>query len=154
LRSVAAEADSAATFASESRSAHGFGFRAILDRRGRPPGRTAAFPIDRAAGDGHLLRDGLRFAREGRSFLLWGGPKDPAERWAQFWLGWRSIGKVFVLAIVLDVIYQLWVLHWVYVPQLLFVAVVVAVLPYLLVRGAVNFLAAIRRRRQPPDNPS
>jgi hypothetical protein len=100
------------------------------------------------------VRDGLRFAREGRSFLLWGGPKDPAERWAQFWLGWRSIGKVFVLAIVLDVIYQLWVLHWVYVPQLLFVAVVVAVLPYLLVRGAVNFLAAIRRRRQPPDNPS
>ena len=97
------------------------------------------------------VRDGLRFAREGRSFLLWGGPKDPAERWAQFRLGWRSIGKVFLLAIVLDVINQIWVLHWVYVPQLLFVAVVVAVLPYLLVRGAVNLVATIRRRRRPPD---
>jgi len=100
------------------------------------------------------VRDGLRFAREGRSFLLWGGPKDPAERWAQFWLGWRSIGKVFILAIVLDVIYQLWVLRWLYVPQFLFVAIVVAVLPYLLVRGAVNLIATIRRRRRPPDNPS
>jgi hypothetical protein len=100
------------------------------------------------------IRDGLRFAREGRSFLLWGGPKDPAERTAQFWSTVRAIGKVFLLAIVLDVIYQLWVLHWVYVPQLLFVAIVVALAPYLLVREVVNFLARIRRGRRPPDHPS
>ena len=24
------------------------------------------------------IRDGLRYAREGRSFLLWGGPENPA----------------------------------------------------------------------------
>jgi uncharacterized membrane protein len=100
------------------------------------------------------IRDGFRFAREGRSFLLWGGPKDPAERTAQFWSTCRAIGKVFFLAIVLDVIYQLWVLHWVYVPQLLFVAVVLALAPYLLVRGAVNLLARIGRGRRPPEHPS
>jgi hypothetical protein len=100
------------------------------------------------------VRDGFRFAREGRSFLLWGGPRDPAERWAQFWGTVRAIGKVFALAIVLDVVYQAWELHWVYVPQFLFVAVVLALAPYLLVRGAVNFLATIRRNRRPPDTPS
>jgi hypothetical protein len=98
--------------------------------------------------------DGLRFAREGRSFLIWGGPKDPAERTAQFRSTWRSIGRVFLLAIVLDLIYQLWVLHWVYIPQLLVVAVVLALVPYFLVRGAVNGIARIRRRRRPPDSPS
>jgi hypothetical protein len=100
------------------------------------------------------IRDGLRFAREGRSFLLWGGPKDPAERTDQLWSTIRAIWKVFVLAIVLDLIYQLWVLHWVYVPQLLFVAVVLALAPYLLVRGVVNILARTRRGRKPPDNQS
>jgi hypothetical protein len=100
------------------------------------------------------VRDGLRFAREGRSFLLWGGPKDPAERTAQLRSTWRSIGKVFLLAIVLDVIYQLWVFRWLFVPQTLFVAVVVALLPYLLVRGAVNFIATMRRGPGPPDPPS
>jgi hypothetical protein len=99
------------------------------------------------------IRDGLRFAREGRSFLLWGGPKDPAERTAQFRSTVRSIGKVFLLALVLDVIYQLWVLQWVYIPQLLFVAVVLALMPYLLVRGAVNFIAKLRRGSGPPANP-
>ena len=54
----------------------------------------------------------------------------------------------------LDVIYQLWVLKWIYIPQLLFVAVVLALVPYFLVRGAVNLIATIRRRRRPPDNPS
>jgi hypothetical protein len=100
------------------------------------------------------FRDGLRFAREGRSFLIWGGPKDPAERTAQFLSTCRSIGKVFLLAIVLDVIYQLWVLHWVFIPQLLFVALILALVPYLLVRETVNLIATIRRRRRPPDNPS
>jgi hypothetical protein len=100
------------------------------------------------------VRDGIRFAREGRSFLLWGGPKGLAERTAQFWSTVRSIGKVFVLAIVLDVIYQLWVLNWIFVPQLLFVAVVLALAPYLLVRGAVNLIATMKRGSGPPDDPS
>ena len=100
------------------------------------------------------VRDGLRFAREGRSFLLWAGPKDPGERRAQFWSTCWAIGKVFVLAIILDVIYQFWVLHWVYVPQVLSVAVVVALAPYLLMRGAVNLIARIHRGRRPPEHPS
>lgn len=95
------------------------------------------------------IKDGLRFAREGRSFLLWGGPEDPVERRAQFLATWRSIGKVFVLAMVLDVLYQLIVLHWVYPLETLIVALVLAIVPYLSVRGLVN--AAMRAWRH-PDN--
>lgn len=87
------------------------------------------------------IRDGLRFAREKRSFLLWGGPTDPAERKAQFRSTWRSIGKVFILAIVLDVIFQILVFRWFYPAEALIVALVVAIVPYLIVRGIMNALA-------------
>lgn len=82
--------------------------------------------------------DGLRFAREGRSFLLWGGPKDPAERRRQQAATWRCIGKVFGLAIALDVVYQLIVLHWFYPLETLIVVLVVALIPYFVVRFLFN----------------
>jgi hypothetical protein len=94
--------------------------------------------------------DGLRFAREGRSFLLWGGPSDPAERRAQRDATLRCIGKVFVLAIVLDLMYQCFVLHGLYPLETLVVAVIVAIIPYFLVR----FLFNIGSRRWLGPNPS
>ena len=100
------------------------------------------------------IRDGLRFAREGRSFLLWGGPQHPVERRAQLRATWRSIGKVFLLAILLDVIYQLVVLHWFYPLETLIVAIVVAVVPYLAVRGLVNWLARSKTGSPPPKDES
>ena len=87
------------------------------------------------------IRDGLRFAHEGRSFLLWGGPKDPAERRAQLLATWQSIGKIFMLALVLDAICQLTVVGWFFPVEALIVAIVVALVPYLAVRGLVNWLA-------------
>ena len=98
------------------------------------------------------IRDGLRYAREGRSFLLRGGPEDPVERRAQLLATWRSIGKVFVLAILLDVIYQLIVLRWVYPLETLIVAIVVAVVPYLAIRGLVNWLARPKGGSRPPES--
>jgi len=52
---------------------------------------------------------------------------------------------VFVLAIVMDVIYQLIVLRWVYPFELILVAILLAVVPYLLIRGPVN--RVVRRLR-------
>lgn len=97
------------------------------------------------------IRDGLRFAREKRSFLLWGGPSEPVERRTQFWASWRAINKVFILAIVLDSIYQYLVLNWFYPLEALFVALFVAMVPYLAVRFLVNYLARIGRSDPRPD---
>ncbi len=59
--------------------------------------------------------------------------------------GWKSVGRVFLLAIVLDVVYQLYVLHYVYPLQSITVALILAIVPYLVLRGLVTRVArAIR----------
>jgi len=55
--------------------------------------------------------------------------------------GWKSISRVFILAIVLDVVYQIIVLHFVYPGEAIIVAFVLAIVPYLIMRGLVTRLA-------------
>ena len=52
------------------------------------------------------------------------------------------MGKLFLVAVVLDVIYQIIVLHGVYAGQLLIVATTLAIVPYLVVRGLTNRIAS------------
>jgi hypothetical protein len=54
--------------------------------------------------------------------------------------GWTAVAKVFLAAVVLDVVYQLVVLRWVYPGEALLVALLLACVPYLLIRGLVNRL--------------
>ncbi len=51
---------------------------------------------------------------------------------------WESY---LLLAIILDVIYQIIVLHWLYPVQTLIVAMTLAIVPYLVVRGLTNRIA-------------
>ena|SRR5208282_712376 len=90
------------------------------------------------------VRGGLKDAREGKPPYFWALFTDPAQRDEMLRNGWKAVGKVFILAIVLDCIYQLIVLHWIYPGEALVVAVVLAFIPYLLVRGPVNRVAARR----------
>jgi hypothetical protein len=91
------------------------------------------------------IRAGLRDAREGRAAFLWAALSDPGCRRELLRQGWKDVGKVFILAMVLDSIYQLIVHHGVYVLELLIIATVLAIVPYALVRGPVNRIA---RRKQ------
>jgi hypothetical protein len=50
----------------------------------------------------------------------------------------RDIGKLFLVGVALDVVYQLIVFHGIRPVQSLMVATVLAVLPYLVVRGLTN----------------
>jgi hypothetical protein len=63
--------------------------------------------------------------------------------------GWKSVGRVFILAIVLDAIYQGIVLHYFYVGEAIIVAVVLAIVPYVILREIVGRLA--RKRLRPSD---
>jgi hypothetical protein len=87
------------------------------------------------------IRDGLKDAREGKPPYFWGLFTDKGEREAMVKNGWKDVGKVFILAIVLDVIYQIIVHRWVYPGEAILVAVILAILPYLLIRGPVNRIA-------------
>ena len=99
------------------------------------------------------IRDGLRDAREGQPAYFWSLFTKPNLRGEELRAGWKSVSKVFILAVVLDVIYQIIVYHWFYPFETLLVAVLLAFVPYLLIRGPVN---RIKRslRRPPPNSPS
>lgn len=52
--------------------------------------------------------------------------------------GWKAVGKVFVIAIMIDLVYQVIVVRWFYPGEALLVAAILALIPYLLIRGPVN----------------
>jgi|SRR5271169_5454992 len=87
------------------------------------------------------IRSGLRDAHEGKPAYFWALLTDAGERRAMLDDGWKSVGKVFVLAIVLDAVYQYIVQRWVYPGEAALVAVILAIVPYLLVRGPANRIA-------------
>lgn len=53
----------------------------------------------------------------------------------------KSVGKIFAFAIILDVIYQLIVFRWIYPVEILDVGILLAVIPYALLRGPINRIA-------------
>lgn len=87
------------------------------------------------------VRAGLKDAREGRPPYLWTLLTDPSQRVDFLLDGWRSIGRVFVLAVIMDLIYELVMGRPFYPLETLIVAIVLAVMPYLLLRGPVNRIA-------------
>ena len=98
------------------------------------------------------IRADLRDAREGRPALLGAFFTSPAERGRLLRSAIKDIGKVFLVAIVLDTTYQLWVLKSFHIGQLLIVTIVCAIVPYVLVRGPITRLA--RRRYSKKTEPA
>lgn len=86
------------------------------------------------------VRSGIRDARQGRSAFLWSVITDKSQRRDLLRHAWSDVGKVFIFACVLDAIYQLIEHRGVYFLEMLIVAAVLAVLPYVLVRGPVSRL--------------
>ena len=83
-------------------------------------------------------RDGRQDALAGRKpFRL---ITDSTQRRQVLLSSWKSVGKVFVIALILDFAYQLKVFHWFYPSQALLVALFLAIVPYLVLRGPVNWL--------------
>jgi hypothetical protein len=92
------------------------------------------------------IRGGLRDAREGKPPYFWGLCTDPQERTTMLKEGWKSIGKVFIVAVVLDVVYQIIVQKFVYPGETIIVAIILAIVPYLLVRGPINRIVCRSRK--------
>ena len=93
------------------------------------------------------IRDGRKDAREGRAPYFWAIFTQSLHRKELLQEGWKAVGKVFVIATVIDLIYQLIALRWLYPGEALLVAFILACIPYLLIRGPVNRLV-----RQKPTN--
>jgi hypothetical protein len=93
------------------------------------------------------FRDGLKDAREGRPLYTWTLLTDPAHRASYLREGLKRVGRVIVFALVMDAIYQFLVLRWFYPGEALVTAFVLAVLPYLLIRGPAARIARHWHRR-------
>ena len=83
------------------------------------------------------IRAHLRDVREGRATVLFAFFRDPARRRRLLRSGLKDVGKVFIVACVLDTTYQIVFLRSFYPGEVLVVAVVCAIVPYILIRGPV-----------------
>ncbi len=93
------------------------------------------------------VKAGLGDARTGHAPYLWTVLSNPGQRRHLVSEGFKDVAKVFMLALVLEVVYELIVFRWVYPLQALLVAVVLAIIPYTLIRGPVTRVAARMRTR-------
>jgi len=95
-------------------------------------------------------RDGARDAREGRGAYGWSLLTDPAHRRYLLEDGWKGVCKVFIVAYALDVVYQLFVWHGLKPLQAVATATLLALLPYVLLRGPINRLLSLFGLRSRP----
>jgi hypothetical protein len=84
------------------------------------------------------IRDGLKDARKGRVPYFWAIFTRPTRRKELLREGWKAVSRFFIIAIIMDAIYQFMVLRWFYPGEALAVAFILAFLPYVLIRGPVN----------------
>jgi hypothetical protein len=92
------------------------------------------------------IRSAWKDARAGAAPFFWAVLSSPDHRRELLRHGWKDVGKVFVLATVLDLVYQWIVVRSVRPGQALVVAALLALFPYLLMRGPANRLLLRRSR--------
>ena len=95
------------------------------------------------------IRAGVKDAREGRPPHGWAIVTDPLHRRALLRESWRDVARLFSVAVIMDMIYEVMVFRWIYPGQAVIVAFVMALPAYLLVRGPANRFARLWLRR--PD---
>jgi hypothetical protein len=101
------------------------------------------------------VRSGLKDAREGRPAFFWAILSKPAERSELIGQAWKDIGKIFLVAVALDVIYQIIVHRWIFPVETALTATLLAIVPYILVRGPVTRIARrILAPREAPTEPN
>jgi hypothetical protein len=93
------------------------------------------------------IRAGLLDAREGNPPYIWALAFNPEHRHELLKEGWKDISKLFAMAFVLDVVYQAIVLNRIHPGQAVAVAIVLAVVPYVLLRAPITRLFG---KKNPP----
>jgi hypothetical protein len=82
----------------------------------------------------------------GKPPYFWGLIFTPRHRVDRIKEGWKSIGKVFIVAMVLEVVYQVMTHDVEYRGYFLVAAFALAIVPYLLLRGPTNRLVRLWKK--------
>jgi hypothetical protein len=75
------------------------------------------------------VRAGLADAKRGRPPYFWALVTDPTHRREMLKDGWKSVGTVFVVALLLDIVYQVMVERFVYPGVAIIIALLLAIVP-------------------------
>jgi len=89
----------------------------------------------------YATRDGIQDARQGRAPYFWSILAGRSGRWALLREGEHAVARVIALGVVMDVIYQVIVFRWIYPFQLIVTVLLLAFVPYMLLRGPVSRIA-------------
>ncbi|MGA7953282.1 MAG: hypothetical protein WCA07_07140 [Gloeobacterales cyanobacterium] len=92
------------------------------------------------------FRDGRRDAQEGQTPYGWAVLTAPEHRRFLIKDGWKGISKVFILAFVLDLVYQFIALRAFHPKDALIIASLLALIPYVLLRGPANRLMSLQKQ--------
>jgi hypothetical protein len=87
------------------------------------------------------LRDGVRDARTGRAPFLWTVLTNPAKRAGRLDEALIATARIILLGLVMDLIYQFIELKYFHPAEAVIIALALAFLPYLLLRGVIARIA-------------
>ena len=111
----------------------------IFDRPGGP--MTFRFILQPVMAAIAAIHDGIKDAKTGRSPYFWTVLTNSAERGGRLREGLISTARIILLGLGMDVIYQFTVLKTFYPGEAVIVAILLAFVPYLLLRGPVARIA-------------
>ena len=102
------------------------------------------------------IRSGWRDAKSGADPYFWSFLIGRGHRFDLIKDGWESVGRVVLLSAGLDLVYQYFVQSSIHLRAVIIVAFVLAVVPYVIVRGTVTRIANALITRSPtaPDRAS
>ena len=87
------------------------------------------------------VRAGLKDARQNEPTFLGCALSNPSSWRARMRLSWKDVGTVFIIAVILDAIYQVAVHSGIFALELLITATVLALVPYMIVRDLSSRVA-------------
>ncbi len=114
-------------------------WRNIVARPGGP--MTFRFVLQPAMAAVASLRDGVADARLGRAPYLAAIVRGVEGRGSRLWEGIVSTARILILGVVMDVVYQLVFLQEFYPAESAIIAVLLAFVPYALLRGPMSRMA-------------
>ena len=114
-------------------------WRNIVARPGGP--MTFRFVLQPAMAAIAALRDGVNDARLGRAPYLSAIVRGFEGRGARLWEGIVSTATILILGVVMDVIYQLVLLDAFYPGESALIAILLALVPYAVLRGPIGRIA-------------
>ena len=122
-----------------SAEVHGRIWMDIADRPGGP--MTFRFILQPCMATLAALADGIKDARLGRDPYLWTILTNPDKRPGRLREGLIATARILLLGFVMDAIYQGTVLKTFYPGEMVIIAILLAFVPYLLLRGPFERIA-------------